>query len=474
MNMRALTDGAREGTAIAVPSTPVPPAVTLPPRRRGKPRGKPRVSLLGLAMLAPSLLLLCAFFFAPAIFTGVFAFTNMSTSTGIGKGDWMVTPVLLRQLRDAGLSEADEQAISAATYVVDAEHVARAEAGGVDARFLSDIESRLAGETYDNARDFERDLRDLPSKPRSARALKGAADHFASSVLNRRYATEAAFAAALSTVAPGLAPETLSLVTERAYTGAVFTVENFVTLATRRDTLRIVGNTFLYVGLTLGFNVAIGLFLALSTFYLPKRVGSVFSALWLLPRITPVVLYATLWQWFTWENGFIYILADTLGLPTYNYMKAGVTSAWTIMILSNGFVGASFGMILFSGALRAIPVQQLWASEVDGASRLQQIRRIILPQLRWPVLFVTAYQTLSLLSSYELIWLTTDGGPGTTTTVWALDAFKTALWAYSGEFKYGLGAAMALILVVVGLTLSIAYLILFKFDDLVSRPKIEF
>jgi len=151
-----------------------------------------------------------------------------------------------------------------------------------------------------------------------------------------------------------------------------------------------------------------------------------------------------------------------------------VASAWTVVILVNGFVGASFGMILFSGALKAIPVQQLWASEVDGASRWQQIRYIILPHMRWPILFVTSYQTLSLLSSYEQIWLTTNGGPGSTTTVWALEAFKTALNNYTGNLQYGLGAAMALILVAVGLILSIVYLRLFRFDEMMSKPKIEF
>ena len=95
-------------------------------------------------------------------------------------------------------------------------------------------------------------------------------------------------------------------------------------------------------------------------------------------------------------------------------------------------------------------------------------------KMRWPILFVTSYQTLSLLSSYETIWLTTNGGPGNTTTVWALEAFRTALSNYTGNLQYGLGSAMALILVAVGLVLSIAYLFLFKFDDLISSPKIEF
>ena len=222
------------------------------------------------------------------------------------------------------------------------------------------------------------------------------------------------------------------------------------------------------------FNVGLGLALAIMMFYLPKRVSGIFTALWLLPRITPVVLYAVLWKWFTWDSGFLPTLAAHFGLPSFNYMKGSVTSAWITLICSNGFIGASFGLILFSGALRAIPSQQLWASEVDGASRFQQVRRIILPQMRWPILFVTSYQTMSLLASYDLIWLTTDGGPGNATTVWSLAAFKTALFNYTGNLQYGLGAAMALVLVVIGLIASVLYLRLFKFHELVAKPKIEF
>lgn len=455
----------REGAARA-PST----SASAPKARRSGPR----VSLLGLAMLAPALMMLLAFFVTPAVFTGVFAFTNMSTSTGIGKGEYMVTPNLLRELGDRGLSPDSAGMISAASIVVDVTTLSAARAGGVETAFLADIEDRMMGKDYASARALQADMRRLPNRPRSARELKKAAGYFTVTVLNRRFAEATELSTALDAIAPDLPDGDRALVTKAAYTGAVFTIENFRTLAERRDTRRIIGNTLLYVSGTLAFNVLVGLFLAITTFYLPKRTASVFSALWLLPRITPVVLYAVLWQWFTWEGGFLYMLAESLGLPAYNYMKGGVGSAWSIMILSNGFVGASFGMILFSGALRAIPMQQLWASEVDGASRWQQIRRIILPQLRWPILFVTSYQTLSLLSSYELIWLTTNGGPGNTTTVWALDAFKTALFSYSGEFKYGLGATMALVLVVVGLVLSILYLVLFKFDDLVGRPKIEF
>ncbi|MFB9948486.1 carbohydrate ABC transporter permease [Rhizobium puerariae] len=433
-----------------------------------------RTNLLGLAFMAPALVLLLGFFFLPVVLTSVFAFTNMSTATGITGGSYVVTGNLIRALTEQGLDRKTTDALGRSNYTVDRQGLDKARAAEVDARLVSEIEARLKGRTFTSATEFERELKALPSRPSRVRDLKIAAGAFEQSVLNVRYGSRGAIEAALSAVLDNPPAGAIGRIADASYTGWTWTTDNFVSLAAAPETWRIVANTVFYVTLTLAFNVLVGLFLAITTFYLPPASAGFFSVLWLLPRITPVVLYAVLWKWFTWDDGFVFNIARELGLPAFNYMKGSVGSAWTVVILVNGFVGASFGMILFSGSLKAIPVQQLWASEVDGASRWQQIRYIILPQMRWPILFVTSYQTLSLLSSYQEIWLTTNGGPGSTTTVWALEAFKTALNNYTGNLQYGLGAAMALVLVTVGLVLSIVYLRLFRFDDMMSKPKIEF
>jgi inositol-phosphate transport system permease protein len=94
--------------------------------------------------------------------------------------------------------------------------------------------------------------------------------------------------------------------------------------------------------------------------------------------------------------------------------------------------------------------------------------------LKWPIMFVTAYQTLSLLTSFEYILLLTDGGPGFyTTTVWSLHAYKLALSNYSGNVQFGLGAAMAAFLVLIGIVVSIFYLRIFNYRALVAEPKVE-
>lgn len=424
-------------------------------------------------MLAPTLLFVAIFFFAPIVLTAIFSFTNMTSSTGISGGAYVITPNVLRELAAGDVDPEVVDALRRSTVAVDGETLAAARAAGVDDDFLGEIEEKLSGQKFDDQRTFERELKNLPNRPRRIRELKLAAESFSRSILNTRFQTREDANRAIAALAPEIGPADLDRILDASYTGWVWTTDNFEKLKNERETVRVLVNTAFYVSVTLAFSVLFGLYLALAIFYMPPRMGLFFCALWLLPKITPVVLYTVMWKAFTWDNGLVATLAEQFGLPSFNYMKGSVPSAWTIVILVNGFVGVSLAMILFTSALRAIPMQQLWASEVDGASRWQQVRYIILPQLRWPIMFYTCYQTLSLIGSYEQIWLTTNGGPGSTTTVWSLEAFRTALFNYSGNLQYGLGAAMALALVAAGLILSVAFLRIFRFNELVQKPKIE-
>ena len=108
---------------------------------------------------------------------------------------------------------------------------------------------------------------------------------------------------------------------------------------------------------------------------------------------------------------------------------------------------------------------------MDGCSVWQRIRYVILPMLRWPLLFVTTYQTLSLLTSFEQILLLTDGAFGT--EVWALWSYHRALANYYGQFQWGFGAALAAVLVVIGIVMAVVYMRYFRFEQLLQEPKIE-
>jgi inositol-phosphate transport system permease protein len=247
---------------------------------------------------------------------------------------------------------------------------------------------------------------------------------------------------------------------------------NYGKILQNPETVQHFGVTVRYVIFTLVlFNVGMALLISLITTHIPRKAGFFFRGVWLLPRITPPVIYVLMWKIIAAAPPYGIINAlilEPLGQPAGNLVPE---HAFIFVVLVNGFVGASFGMIIFTSAIESIRKDIMIAALVDGCSMLQRIRHVILPQLRWPLLFVTTYQTLSLLTSYKYILLLTGGNYNT--EVWSLWAYNSALNNYWGNFQYAMGAALATLLVVVGLVMSLIYLRYFRFDELVQEPKID-
>jgi inositol-phosphate transport system permease protein len=234
---------------------------------------------------------------------------------------------------------------------------------------------------------------------------------------------------------------------------------------------QVIGLTFIYVFGTLAiFNVTFGLLLAITTTSLNKISGGFFRGVWLLPRMSPSVLYILLWLWAInpSEVGLLnQVLMHVLGLKAP--LDLLTTAPVALIIISNGFIGASMGMIIFTAAIRGIPEHLFFAAAVDGAGTLAKVRFITLPALRWPISFVTIYQTLSLLVSFEYILLLTRGGPFYDTTVYALYIYRRAF--ESGQYAYG--AALALFLIVIGVAVALLGWRFFDMERLLQRPRIE-
>ena len=253
-------------------------------------------------------------------------------------------------------------------------------------------------------------------------------------------------------------------------------LDNFERLFTDPFFPKILRNTVFYVFTTLIlFNLGLALVLALVTTTIPRRQGFFFRLVWLLPRLTPSVVFILMWRRIGQADPYgIYnqLVPEFLGGSGGNLFLGG--SPWTFVILTNGLIGASFGMIIFTSALISIPEDLITAAKVDGANTWRVIRDIKLPLIKWPLLFIATYQTLSLLTSFEYILLLTNGGPGLfTTEVWALTAYKRAFASYAGNSQWAFGATWAIVLVTVALVLAVVYVKLFKFNELIEEPRIE-
>ncbi len=235
----------------------------------------------------------------------------------------------------------------------------------------------------------------------------------------------------------------------------------------------IVLTTIVFILITLVVNVFGGLGLALGTFFLSDIVGSKFRLLWLLPRIAPIAVYSLVWYYFFHETsiGTLNSILMELGIihqpiPWGQIIPWG---AWSVIIFVNGLVGVSFGMIVFTSALNQIPKELVIAARVDGASAWTISKRILIPLLKWHLLYVLTWQFLSLLTTYCHLfllveWNLVNRDYGTTL---ALYVYNTAF--LGGELDQGLAAAV--ILSVIGVSGGFLTLKLLGFEKMMKRPR---
>ena len=218
------------------------------------------------------------------------------------------------------------------------------------------------------------------------------------------------------------------------------------------------------------FNVTFALILALTTTAIPDRMGAVFRAIWLLPRMSPSVVYALLWLWVvdSTDRG---LLNQVWLLVANEPLNLRLDHPMAVIVVANGLIGASLGMIIFTSAIRSIPEHLFHAARADGAGPLSIVRHVILPALRWPISYITIYQALALLVSFEYIFLIM--GPARSTMTMAMLSYTKTLAPQIGGGQYAYGAAIALILIVIGILVALIMWRLANMKSLLQQPRIE-
>ncbi len=249
-----------------------------------------------------------------------------------------------------------------------------------------------------------------------------------------------------------------------------FTFGNFERIVQRDARIPMVLlTTLIYVTATLFiFNIGLGALLAITSTAIPDRLGNFFRGLWLLPRMSPAVLYAILWIWIAdpTSSGLLNQVTGAFGLPPLNLRN---DFPLLLVILANGVVGASFAMVILTSSVRSIPAHLANAARVDGASEWGVLRHVVAPALSQPIRFITIYQALSLLTTYEYILLITGGGPVYDSTPYALYIYRRAF--DNGAYAYG--AALALGLMVIGIAFTLVQWRVTNMRDTFAAPKIE-
>jgi multiple sugar transport system permease protein len=143
---------------------------------------------------------------------------------------------------------------------------------------------------------------------------------------------------------------------------------------------------------------------------------------------------------------------------TLNAILGTDGSAWLIehpmecIIIFNIWVGTAFSMQLFSSAISAVPPSQLESARMVGANTWQQLRDVILPNIKGHLLTNTLLITLWTFNTFTP-YLLTAGGPNGATEILSVYIYRTAI--PGGQL--GLGAAISLIMLLINLAIALMY-----------------
>ena len=114
------------------------------------------------------------------------------------------------------------------------------------------------------------------------------------------------------------------------------------------------------------------------------------------------------------------------------------------IILAYVWASAGFAMVVLSAALKGIPVDIIEAARTDGANEWNIFRRIQLPMLSLPIAVVTVWLIINVIKVFDIIYIMTKGGPGTSSRVIAYTMYRETFEGGKG----GYGAAVAVVMLV--------------------------
>jgi raffinose/stachyose/melibiose transport system permease protein len=133
-----------------------------------------------------------------------------------------------------------------------------------------------------------------------------------------------------------------------------------------------------------------------------------------------------------------------------NWLCDDQLALWTVMFVIT-WVFVPFHSLLYQAGVRQIPKAIYEAARVDGVGPIRQFFSITLPQLKYTVITSSTLMLVGALTYFDLFFVMTQGGPGDATRILPLDMYLTGF----RSFQMGKASAIAVILIVVGLTLSL-------------------
>jgi len=240
----------------------------------------------------------------------------------------------------------------------------------------------------------------------------------------------------------------------KGYFGSKFVgLKNFITLFSGEDFPRAFRNTVVmgFMNLTIGFVLPI-IFAFLLSMLRSKKYKRTVQTCSYIPNFVSAVVVCSLAVELLGRNGAITQLLSLFGFEKQNWLANGnIPVFWLINTFVNVWVGLGWGSIIYVSSISTISGELHEAAAMDGATRLQRLTKITLPNiLPMIVMMFTLQVGVSFVAGFDKILLLYM--PATYNTADCLATYTYRL-AFSSGANYGLSSASGLVQSVIGTTL---------------------
>ncbi|MEM5788065.1 MAG: sugar ABC transporter permease [Syntrophobacteraceae bacterium] len=212
--------------------------------------------------------------------------------------------------------------------------------------------------------------------------------------------------------------------------------------------------TLLFVALSVPLQMLLGIVFAL---VLNEKVPlrGLLRACVLIPWVVPAAVSARIWELiYNYSFGLANFLWVATGIPEEPVNWLGTDAgAFIALVLADTWKTTPFVTVILLTGLSAIPEDIYLQAQVDGANLFKRFVKITVPLLKPAIVVALIFRTIDSLRVFDLNYVLTNGGPGGSTTSVSLHGYQYFLL---GDFGYG--SAVSVVLFLVALSLTLAYI----------------
>lgn len=213
-------------------------------------------------------------------------------------------------------------------------------------------------------------------------------------------------------------------------------------------------NTLIWIVAAILLPTLMGLVLAL-LLDSSVRGSSIFKSIFYLPICLSSIVVGQIWTWIYQQDWGLLntVLTLTWGEPVHFAWLARPLTALYSVILAWSWQQTGLAMVIFLAGLTSIPPELNEAAEIEGATRLQRIRHVVLPLLRPATVVVVALMVINSLKGFEILYIMTGGGPFHSSDTLAMHMYNESFKKY----LMGYGSAISVVLFIITLSIIVIY-----------------